>query len=87
MLQKNPWLSVCKRTIPAERPPLVGEVSANFYGLRVSHGQRNGSPRPLNSVFYTGIYMLQYLKLFHVPYYHVFPVNYSVAIIRCCIVG
>jgi hypothetical protein len=24
---------VRERTIPAERPPLVGEVSANFYGL------------------------------------------------------
>jgi hypothetical protein len=23
---------VRKRTIPAERPPFVGEVSANFYG-------------------------------------------------------
>jgi hypothetical protein len=23
---------VCKRTIPTERPPLVGEVSANFCG-------------------------------------------------------
>jgi hypothetical protein len=26
-----------------ERPPLVGEVSANFYGYRVSRGQYNGS--------------------------------------------
>jgi hypothetical protein len=24
--------SVCDRTIPTERPPLVGEVNANFYG-------------------------------------------------------
>jgi hypothetical protein len=29
-----------------ERPPLVGEVSANFCGERVSRVQRNGSPRP-----------------------------------------
>jgi hypothetical protein len=29
---KTPWLLVCKRTIPTERPPLVGEVSANFCG-------------------------------------------------------
>jgi hypothetical protein len=34
-----------------ERPPLVGEVSANFSGQRVSRGQRNGTPRPLISVF------------------------------------
>jgi hypothetical protein len=27
---KTPWLVVCKRTIPTERPPLDGEVSANF---------------------------------------------------------
>jgi hypothetical protein len=40
-----------QRTIPTERPPLIGEVSANFSGYRVSHGQRNESPRPLISVF------------------------------------
>jgi hypothetical protein len=34
---------VRERTIPAERPPLVGEISANFCGLRVSRGQRDGS--------------------------------------------
>jgi hypothetical protein len=45
----TPWLVVCKRTIPTERPPLVSEASANFCG-----GQRNGSPRPLISVFKTG---------------------------------
>jgi hypothetical protein len=28
--KKTPWLLVRKRTIPTERPPLVGEVSANF---------------------------------------------------------
>jgi hypothetical protein len=37
---------VHKRTIPTERPPLVGEVGANFCRLRVSRGQLNGSPRP-----------------------------------------
>jgi hypothetical protein len=34
----TPWLLVQKRTIPTERPQLVGEVSANFnhlYGLLV----------------------------------------------------
>jgi hypothetical protein len=31
--KKNaPWLLVRKRTIPTERPPLLGEVSANFCG-------------------------------------------------------
>jgi hypothetical protein len=35
-----------ERTIPTERPPLVDEVSANFFEYRVSRGQRNGSPRP-----------------------------------------
>ena len=42
---------VRERTIPTERPPPVGEVSATFAGRGVSRGQRNGSPRPLNSVF------------------------------------
>jgi hypothetical protein len=37
---------VRKRTIPTEQPPLVGEVSVNFCGKRVSHGQGNGSPQP-----------------------------------------
>jgi hypothetical protein len=30
--KKTPWPLVHKRTIPTERPPLVGEVSANFCG-------------------------------------------------------
>jgi hypothetical protein len=42
---------VSKRTILSERPPLVGEVSANFCGYRVLRGQRNEFPRPLISVF------------------------------------
>jgi hypothetical protein len=42
---------VRERTIPTERPPPVGEVSANFSGRGVSRGQRNGSPRPLITVF------------------------------------
>jgi hypothetical protein len=37
---------VRERTIPTERPPLVGEVIANFWVLRVSRGQRDGSLRP-----------------------------------------
>jgi hypothetical protein len=28
--KKPPWPLVRKRTIPTERPPLIGEVSANF---------------------------------------------------------
>jgi hypothetical protein len=47
----TPWILVRKRTIPTERPPLVGEVSANFCGQRVSRGQRNRFPRALISVF------------------------------------
>jgi hypothetical protein len=39
---------VRERTIPTERPPPVGEVSANFADRGVSRGQRNGSPRSLD---------------------------------------
>jgi hypothetical protein len=42
---------VRKQTIPTERLPLVGEVIANFCGQRVPRGHRNGSSRPLISVF------------------------------------
>jgi hypothetical protein len=52
--QKNSVALVRKRTILTERPPLVGEVSVNFSGQRVSRGQRNKSPRPLISGFLTG---------------------------------
>jgi hypothetical protein len=38
---------VREQTIPTERPPLVGEVSANFCGWRVSRRQHNGFPRSL----------------------------------------
>jgi hypothetical protein len=44
--QTNSVAFVRERTIPTERPPLVGEVSANFFGYRVLRGQRNGSLRP-----------------------------------------
>ena len=51
MLVKKKLISVAlvrERTIPTERPPPVGEVSANFFADRgVSRSQRNGSPRPL----------------------------------------
>jgi hypothetical protein len=36
----NPVAGVHERIIPTERQPLVGEVSANFSGLRVPRGQR-----------------------------------------------
>jgi hypothetical protein len=49
--KKNSGASARQRTIPTERPPLVGEVNANFSGRRVSRGQRNKSPQPLISVF------------------------------------
>jgi hypothetical protein len=48
--KQTPWPLFRKRTVPTERPPLVGEVSANFSGQRVSRGQRNESPRPLSSI-------------------------------------
>jgi hypothetical protein len=35
--KKNSVASVHKRTIPTERPPLVGEVSANFFADRGCH--------------------------------------------------
>ena len=54
-IKKNSVALVRVRTIPTERPPPVGEVSANFFAdRRVSRGQRKGSPRPLISVFWTG---------------------------------
>jgi hypothetical protein len=37
---------VRERTIPTERPPLVGEVTANVCGYKVPRGQRDGSLRP-----------------------------------------
>jgi hypothetical protein len=40
---------VRQRTIPTERPPLVGE--ANFSAQRVSRGQRNESPTVVNFGF------------------------------------
>jgi hypothetical protein len=42
---------VRERSMPTERPPLVGEVVPTFCGQRVSRGQRNVFPRSLISVF------------------------------------
>jgi hypothetical protein len=36
---KNSVAWVRERTIPTERPPLIGEVNANFCGYRVPRGQ------------------------------------------------
>jgi hypothetical protein len=44
--KQNSVALVRERTVPIERPLLVGEVSTNFCGWRVSRGQHNGSPRP-----------------------------------------
>jgi hypothetical protein len=41
----NPVALVHEPTIPTERSPLVGEVSTNFCGWRVSRGQCDGSLR------------------------------------------
>jgi hypothetical protein len=37
---------VRERIVAAERPPLVGEVNANFCGCSLLRGQHNGSLRP-----------------------------------------
>jgi hypothetical protein len=52
--KNNSMPFVCKRTIPTERPPLVGEVSASFCEYRLLRGQHNEFPWPLISVFETG---------------------------------
>jgi hypothetical protein len=44
-------LSPQAQTIPTERPPLVGEVSANFIGYKASRGQCNESPTVVNFGF------------------------------------
>jgi hypothetical protein len=41
---------VRERTIPIERPPLVGEVSANFCGYSMPRGEREGSLRPYSRI-------------------------------------
>jgi hypothetical protein len=46
----NSMVWVRKRTIPAEGPPLVSEVIANFCGQRVPRGQRDGFLRPYSRI-------------------------------------
>jgi hypothetical protein len=48
---KNSVALARERAIQTERPPLVREVSASFWGYRMSRGQRNGSPRPYSRLF------------------------------------
>jgi hypothetical protein len=49
-LNQTQWPESAKRTIPTERPPLVGEVSANFCGHRVPRGQHDVSLRPYSRI-------------------------------------
>jgi hypothetical protein len=49
---------VRERTILTELPLLVGEVSANFYGLRVPRGQRDGSLLPYSRISRRPNYLL-----------------------------
>jgi hypothetical protein len=44
LLQADSVASVHERSIPTERPSLVGEVNANFADRAVSRSQRGGSP-------------------------------------------
>jgi hypothetical protein len=46
----NSVVLVRKRTIPTDRPPLVGEVSVNVCEYR-SRGQRGGSTTAVFSIF------------------------------------
>jgi hypothetical protein len=47
----NSMALVRERTIPTERPPLVGEVNASFLLIEVSRGQADGSLRPYSRIF------------------------------------
>jgi hypothetical protein len=50
--KQTPGPSVGKRTIPTERPPLVGEILVPTFADRgVSRGQRGGSPTVVNLKF------------------------------------
>jgi hypothetical protein len=53
-IKTNSVALVRERTIPTERPPLVGEVSPTFADREVSHGQCDGSPTAVISIFQTG---------------------------------
>jgi hypothetical protein len=53
----NYLVSVGERTTPNKRPLLVGGVSANICGLKVSRGQLNGSPQPYSQISRPLIYV------------------------------
>jgi hypothetical protein len=65
--QTNSVAWVRERTIPTERPPLIGEVSADICGSSVSHGQRDGS---LGSIF-------NFLDRSHYYFFQAAPQLYS----------
>jgi hypothetical protein len=46
IIKLNSMVWIRERTIPTERPPLVGEVIANLCGQRVPRGQRDGTLWP-----------------------------------------
>jgi hypothetical protein len=50
----NPVALVTERPLPTVRPPLFGEVSANFGVRGLSRSQRGGSSAVVISIFYTG---------------------------------
>jgi hypothetical protein len=47
VIKTTPWPLVRKRTIPTERPPLVGEVSANFLRIEGVAWSAQRISRPL----------------------------------------
>jgi hypothetical protein len=51
IVSKNSVAWARERIIPTEQPPLVGEVSANFWGSRMPRGQRDGSLRPYSRFY------------------------------------
>jgi hypothetical protein len=52
--KKTPWPLVRKRTIPTERPQLVGQVSANYLRIEGVAWSAQRIPPVFNSVFLTG---------------------------------
>jgi hypothetical protein len=78
--QTNSVARVCERTILTERQPLVGEVSANFWGRGVSRSQRGGYPTAVISVLWTGAATFSFKKLLnctHEAEWTPFQTNYS----------
>jgi hypothetical protein len=50
-LKKNSMVWVCKRTTPTERPPVVGEVIANFLQIEGATWSTWRIPKPVFSIF------------------------------------